>query len=293
MSALKFDIRYADGRIEELRVDSDRALIGSGGHCELRMPVDQAAVEHILVSIGPGGVVAEARSFQPPPMVNGAPFSRTQLVPGSILGVGTIQIIVSQIDVAGAAVATGKEQGLSPMSRILAILMLPLAAYVILDEDEDDGTVAAPDAVPQLWAAEAPPCSQAGPDQALAVAEEEFSVAASKHERRPFHIPDGVQAVTRYDTAAACFRVAGDTARAQEITGISTKLRGEIEEDFRTHRVRLEHALSTRNVDLMQKEVRVLLAFTEGTDGDYRNWLSNLDRRLKVKYGDQGKGKKK
>lgn len=292
MSALKFDIRHADGRVEELRIDGDRALVGSGGHCEIRMPIDQAAVEHILVSTGPGGVIAEARSFQPPPLVNGAPFSRTQLVPGSILGVGTTQIMVTQMEVAGAAVATGKEQGMSPMTRVLALIMIPLAAYIILDEEEDDGPAAAPEEVPQLWAEEAPSCPQTGAAQAGSVAEDEYSIALSKHERRPFHIPDGVQAVTRYETAAACFRIAGENDRAQLAARQGAKLRGEVEEDFRTHRVRLEHALSTRNVPLMQKEVRVLLAFTEGRpQTDYRAWLSNLDRRLKVKYGDQSKGK--
>ena len=43
MSGLEFRIRHPDGRSEELVVDSDRVLIGSGAHCEIRLPAAEAA----------------------------------------------------------------------------------------------------------------------------------------------------------------------------------------------------------------------------------------------------------
>jgi hypothetical protein len=65
MSVLRFDIRHADGRAESLLLDADRVLIGSGAHCEIRLPLDQAAVEHVLIE-APGGIVrAQARAFEP------------------------------------------------------------------------------------------------------------------------------------------------------------------------------------------------------------------------------------
>jgi hypothetical protein len=47
--------------------------------------------------------------------------------------------------------------------------------------------------------------------------------------------------------------------------------------------VRLEHALTVEDYVSAQKEVRVLLQFTEGKSGDYVTWLSNLERKLKIK----------
>ena len=34
-----------------------------------------------------------------------------------------------------------------------------------------------------------------------------------------------------------------------------------------------------------RREVRILMQFTEGKQGDYVTWLSNLDRKLKLKLG--------
>ena len=127
MQALKFDIRHADGRTEEMRIDSDRAMIGSGAHCEIRLGMDQAGVEHIAIQLTPAGIFADARSFQPPPTINGSPFTRTQIVPGSVLGVGYTQIVASIIEVAGADGAQQKpEQKTSPLTLMLALIVMPL-----------------------------------------------------------------------------------------------------------------------------------------------------------------------
>ena len=61
--------------------------------------------------------------------------------------------------------------------------------------------------------------------------------------------------------------------------------RREMTDDFRTRRVRLEHALNVGDNVSAQKEVRILLQFTENKSGEYVTWLSNLDRTLKLKAG--------
>jgi len=58
------------------------------------------------------------------------------------------------------------------------------------------------------------------------------------------------------------------------------------------HRVRLEHSLSTQRFETAQKEVRVLLAFLQGKEGEYVEYLSLLERKLRIKYGDQSRQKK-
>jgi hypothetical protein len=294
MQALKFDIRYPDGRVEEVRIESDRAVIGSGAHCEIRMPVDQSAVEHVAVQLSPAGIFAEARSFQPPPTINGSPFTRTQVMQGSVLGVGYIQIYVTAVEIAGAGQeGQKKEQKTSPMTLLMALLVMPLALYVIFQDEGGDSSTAAPKGAPELWGPPAGACPQTTAEAARAKGWEIFAKASSKQERRPFHIPDGVQAVPLYEDAAACFKTAGDPNDARRAEAIATRLRADIAQDYRTHRVRLEHAINTERWETAQKEVRVLLSFLQGKEGEYVEYLSALERKLRLKYGDQKRKKKK
>lgn len=293
MQGLKFDIRHPDGRTDELRIDSDRAMIGSGAHCEIRLGLDQAGVEHVAIQLTPAGIFADARSFQPPPTVNGSPFTRTQIVPGSVLGVGYTQIVVSAVEVAGGeGAAQKKEQKTSPLTLLMALIVMPLALYIIFQDQPGDSVGKAPHEIPELWGPPTTQCPQTAREAALAKGLEQFTKAASKQERRPFYIPDGVQAVPLYEEAAACFQVAGDTERARRAGALAAKLRADVAEDFRTHRVRLEHSLSTQRFETAQKEVRVLLAFLQGKEGEYVEYLSLLERKLRIKYGDQNRQKK-
>jgi len=122
-------------------------------------------------------------------------------------------------------------------------------------------------------------------DQALALALEKKVVAEGKRERRPFHVQDGVAAVPLFETVSACFRVANDATSAQNASSAAAQLRAKIDEDYRAHQVRLEHALNVNDLATAQKEVSVLRAFTEGKSGPYVQWLSNLDRKLQQKVG--------
>jgi hypothetical protein len=98
-------------------------------------------------------------------------------------------------------------------------------------------------------------------------------------------VQDGVAAVPLFETAAACYRAGGETKSAEDAASAGKELRDDVGEDYRTHQVRLEHALAVNDWPTVQKEVRVMLAFTEGKQGDYVTWLSNLDRKLQLKYG--------
>ncbi|MBK7582475.1 MAG: hypothetical protein IPI67_20025 [Myxococcales bacterium] len=293
MQALKFDIRHPDGRTEEVRLDSDRAMIGSGAHCEIRLGIDQAGVESVAIQLTAAGIFADARSFQPPPTINGSPFTRTQIAPGSVLGVGYTQIVASVVEVAGTEGAAQKpEQKTSPLTLLMALIVMPLALYIIFQDPPNDGVGKAPHEVPELWGPPATQCPQSAPQAAMAKGLEQFTKAASKQERRPFYVPDGVQAVPLYEEAAVCFQAGGDAERAKRASSMAAKLRVDVGEDFRMHRVRLEHSLSTQRYETAQKEVRVLLAFLQGKEGEYVEYLSVIERKLRIKYGDQSRQKK-
>jgi hypothetical protein len=286
MSFLRFQIRHPNGQVEHLNVEGERVLIGSGAHCEIRLPIDQASVEAVLVQRGSGGVYAQALSFEPPPTINNAPFSQAPLQPESALGVGQVQIYVTISDAAGGeAVIAKKQSKTSPMTLVLVAICALGAAYYFLLQDEDKGPSAQPTQVPDLWDAPVAACPQTAPEQAMARARESAAVADARRERRPFHVQDGVAAVPLYEVASVCFRQGGDQGAAAESANRSAALRAEMQQDFRTHRVRLDHLLSVKDWVSARREVRTLLAYMEGKSGDYVTWLSNLDRNLKLKVG--------
>jgi hypothetical protein len=289
VNGLKFHIRHPDGRTEEMVIDSDRVLIGSAAYCEIRLAVEESAVEHVAVQAGPEGVTAQARASQPYPTLDGAPFAQAQVLPGSILGIGRTQIQVVFIEVHdGMAPGARKKSKTSSMTYALALLAMPLAAYLILAEDVEPLAPKPPTNFPDLWEAPITTCSQRSSEQAFSVAADKLALASSRRERRPFRVQEGVAAVPLYETAAACFRVAERMDMAKESGEAAQTLRNEVGVDYRTHRVRLEHALTVSDWATAHKETRVLLAMTEGKQGEYVTWLSNLDRKLQLKFGRKG-----
>ncbi|APR84466.1 Hypothetical protein A7982_09815 [Minicystis rosea] len=287
MSGLEFNIRHPDGRSEKLVVDSDRVLIGSGAHCEIRLPAAEAAVEHVLVTFLGGGVFATARALSPAPTINGSPFTQAPLLAESVLGVGQVQMTIGVVEVAeNANVIKKKQESTSPMTYVLAAVAIPLSLYIILDDPPSDTAVKdRPKDVPSLWAAAAPSCPQRAADQALALAREKRVVAEGKRERSPFHVQDGVAAVPLFQVASACYKNAEDSSASREMEASANRLKKSLEEDYRAHQMRLEHAIEVKDLRTAQKEVKVLLAMLQGQANPYVVWLSNLDRRLQLKLG--------
>jgi hypothetical protein len=286
MSQLVFRIRYPDGREESLALDADRATIGSGAHCEIRLPVDAAKVEHVSVQLAPGGVYAQALAFDPPALVNGMPFTQGTLSPESTLVVGGVEIVVEATS-AGPTAATvrGGQQKTSPMTMVLVALLIPLAAFVLLMDDDETGAITPPKQVPELWAAATATCPQTDKAQALAFAVERNAIAEAKRERSPFDVRDGVAAVPLFEAAAACFKVAGEARGEADARAAAAQLKKRFSEEYRTHTVWLEHVLKVKDWKASQREVSVLLAFTDGKKGEYVTWLGDVDRQLRVKFG--------
>jgi hypothetical protein len=165
VSFLRFQIRHPTGQVEHLNVEGERVLIGSGAHCEIRLPIDQSAVESVLVQRSAGGVFAQALSFEPPPTINNTPFSQAPLQPESALGIGPVQIYVTLSDTAqGEAVIAKKKQATSPVTLVLAAVCALGAAYYFLLMDEEKGPAPQPTQVPELWE---PPVRRAPPSKPL------------------------------------------------------------------------------------------------------------------------------
>ena len=61
MRVLRFQIRQPSGQIDQLFIDSERVLIGSGGHCEIRFENCRVPVGNLLGASGAGFKLAQAR----------------------------------------------------------------------------------------------------------------------------------------------------------------------------------------------------------------------------------------
>lgn len=288
MEGMRFKIRHADGRFEELVVESEQVIIGSGAHCEIRLPPEQAHVEHVVVRASAAGIRAIARCLDPAPTMNGVDFVDTPILDGGVLKIGAVELEVAKL-----MLAVGPDQPKSnanaprPVVLVFALCGMAACAAMILSQ-RGSGVVTTEPKVPDLWTAGEAGCPEAG-QQAQSLARAKLAAADGKRERAPFHVQDGVAAVPLYQLAAACFRASGDEPTATEIAGDGQKLKRDVALEFRIHRVRLQHAFTVKDWKTAQREVKVLLAYTEGLKSEYVTWLSNWDRKLELEYG----GKKK
>jgi hypothetical protein len=284
MGLLKFDIRYPNGHRDLTVVEGERALIGSASHCEVRLPMDQAAYEHLVIEVSAGTVRAEARASEPPATINGMPLTTSAVTKDAMLGAGNVRIFVHYEDDSRTGEAhVNKEKGeSSPLVRLVALVLIPLAGYMMLAAPEEDfGDVPAQE--PQLFPSQAAACTQTDPTQALVAARDKQDQAIAKRERMPFAARDGIDAVNLFDTAAACFQLGGDVPEAEQAKEAAKQLRETLIRDFRTRRLRLTRMLAVEDYELAAHDVQKLQALTQGKSGPFVNWLAGVKRQLVAK----------
>ena len=172
MSLIRFEIRYVDGRKDIANVDGERALIGHGAHCDVRLPLDQAADEHVAVEVVGGTVRVETKAFDPPATVNGLPFTTMPIGPDTPLQLGTTRVFISLGDFGFErcpVVARKKKEQISPRTKLFALVGLAAAGYVLMSADEPR-MAQAPVQAPDLFGGPVASCPQAAPNQARAIA---------------------------------------------------------------------------------------------------------------------------
>ena len=288
----KFVITHPNGRREELAVDAERVLVGTGAHCEIRLPQGLAALEQLLIEPRAGGVFAEARALDPMPTLNGTPFTQGRLLPDAVIGVGPLSLQVELLEIErGTSARQESKKRTSPAIYAAALLGFPLCLYIILHQ-RPETSLRMPAKPPALWAAALPTCPQADAAPAFAFAEQQLNAAESKEERSPFYPEDGVSAVKEFLLASTCFRAADAADEASDAEQAALSLKKHVADDFHIHQVRLERALSTKNYESARVEVRILRAFLGGALSDYATWLSVLDRQIQIEFSTK-KGKAK
>lgn len=283
---LEISVRYADGTRQKLTVDSSTALVGSGSHCEIRLPPEDAAVEQLRLSNDAAGVFGQVRSLERGVRLNGVPFVEGRLLPGSVLAVGRVELTVALVETLVArAHAKQKQESSRSASYALAVLGFPLGFYLLLSQRSGDAALPSEVQPPPLFAAASKlQCPETERDAALAVATEERRRAETARERAPFSGQDAVNAVVAFRRSAACFSAADSVERASDSVRQADALEREVETEFHVHRVRLERALATKSYEEARTEVRLLLSYIGRHSGAYANWLLSLDRRIELKF---------
>ncbi len=284
MGIIQFDIRHPSGHRESAVVESERALIGSASHCDVRLPVDQAAYEHVLIEVIGGTLRAEAKVDKPPATVRDMPLTQSVLTPNDVLGIGQVRIFVTFVaDAAeGAGASASKKKESSPVVQLGLIAAFGAAMYLLLAESEAP-IVPPPTQDMELFKAVERTCPQSNPVKATALAEDQLSAAEGKRERMPFDTSEGTAAVVLYETAAACFKEGGLAERATEALESAATLKQDLTLDFRTRRLRLSHMLKVEDYEIALQDVNVLRKLTDGQTGKYVTWLGQVSKQLEAK----------
>lgn len=282
MEEIRFEVCHPDGRRERFVVPALHATIGSGAHCDVRLAVDQAASEHVIVAITQEGlrfqnVVTNAAASGPAATIDGTPLSVRVVPQWALLKIGD-----TQVRAARAAKDVVKVEKTSPVTLLLrgaCLLALPVALMLILKpkpDDDGDGVPALPE-----FALSTAPCPRSDPSEARVMADDQFSIAEASRERSPFAPQEGLAAVQAYGVAGACYRAAHDEDAANESIAIAKELRETTLLDARSRRLRLERMLRLGDDEMALQDVSVLSKLTENQRGPFVTWLADVGQQLK------------
>jgi hypothetical protein len=277
-----------DGKVAVLEVHAHRALVGSASHCDLRLDLGDAAPEQLLLELVQGKLLAHDRGPERGLTLRGAPFVSIELDRGDTLELGRTTLRAH-----GAKTRTKRpdRDGFSIPPRLQAVLLLLLGFgwYYVLSKHgtEADSPVWSSEP-PRLFDHALPSCPQQDAEHALMLAQQQESAAEFERERSPFFPREGVSAVTRYQRAAACFQVAGQSERAAAASASARTLQGALESEYHIRRLRLERALEGGKYEQVPREVRVLSEFVATRSAPYAQWLAQVARESELRLNASG-----
>lgn len=283
----RFHLTHADGKKETMVVDSERALIGSAAHCEVRLPPELVAHEHVEVFADGGKIHIATRAFgreAAVPSIDGVSLTEGPWPKGTILTLAGTQLTVELVDLAPA-------RAKPPYAVILAALMIlgTVIATILLAHPPAKADPPIPEAPVLLPPKEAAACPPTSTEQRPMLAAEKLRIALAKRERSPFSPVDGLDAVIFFETAGACFRQSSMPNEAKEADHSADVLRHKLDEDYRVRRIRLEHAYRIHDTMAVKRELNVLIPMTARNRGPYTDWLLALDRAVNDELNRKGK----
>ncbi len=272
--------------VSDVEVHGTTLLIGSGGHCDVRLGPDLLAIEQVRLTIEEGQVWAETLARTPAVTLLGRPFLSGFVTPTDALSIGPlfVQMASSQGPV---LVSKSGHKRFIALAGLLAVLATLAVSAALARTQAGGGFWRAPPQSPFAESAEKgpPPCPERAAASATVAAGDLWREAIDHRERSPFSPQNGLEAVRLFDTAASCFAAGGDKDSSDEARTQGSMLRAQLEKSFHVHRVRLEHSITQQDYRLAKGEVSILKSFLAGREHPYAVWLDNLERWLEVTQG--------
>lgn len=269
-------------------VHSDRALIGSGAHCDVRLAPDEAAIEHLVVQlVGDDEVIAESKAMDPVCLLNGAPFLEGRLLPTSMLELGgvALRVVRTEKEEKNAVRSKGNSNSAtSPTVQVLGVLGVLVGLYVVLSKPSTIDSGIADEVEPPLLAATvAEPCSERDPHAAAAMAEQAEREAENQRERSPFFASAATEAVALFEQASGCYQSGGETARATETHAAASRLIADMRDQIHVRHVRLSRYLTQHNWADARQQALLLSELVVEKNGPYARWLSSVRREGEIR----------
>jgi len=273
-------------RVElDVTVHGSQVLIGSGGHCDVRLGPDLLATEQVRLTCEERRVWAETLARTPAVLLDGRPFSSGAVGPNDTLSVGRLMMRVSSWQ-EEVAPSSGHKR-LIPLVLLLVVLSGLAVVGGLSRRAAAQSALPEPPASPFVDGAAAPTCPEVTTAAAGVAGADLWREAIDHRERSPFYPKDGLEAVRAFETAGVCFESAGNRSSADEARVQASLLRTRLEKSFHVHHVRLSHSINQRDFETSKVEVAILRGFLAGRDHPYCAWLDNMGRWLEVT---QGKG---
>jgi hypothetical protein len=275
------EIIREDGTLERQRLEGERITIGRSTSATISIPDARALdAEHLMLAPRSDGCwVAVAQGASTPVIVRGEAFEHGMLAWGAELAVGGLKLRI-----ADRQPDEKKTEGEKPVSAPVLIaffVAIPLVGWLLLS-DPEVGIDATPTAAPPALFDEVSACETEG-GTARHRADRDAEAAIAKAERYPFAAQDGVQAVQLYRRAQACYRAVNASTEAALMGREAELMSRRIDEDFRTHKLRLERALAQgRLPDALLETHALQEIFRHRAGHPYVGWLEQLARQLQL-----------
>ena len=274
------EIVREDGTLERQRLEGERITVGRSPGAGVPLPdARDLEPEHLMIAPRSDGCwVAVAQGAQVPAVVRGEPFQHGMLAWGTEIVLGNIKLKVTD------QLPKEKKEGDQKVSAPVLIaffVIVPLVGWMLLS-DPDTGIDMTPAAPPPSIFEENVTCPTSG-GTARHRADQDAEAAIAKSERYPFSSQDGVQAVRLYQRSTACYRAVGAQREAGQMQREGDLMKRRIEEDYRTHRLRLERSIEQGRLADALLETRALIELLRHREGDpYLAWLRQLARQLQL-----------
>jgi hypothetical protein len=256
-------------------VGGDSIVIGRkprlGGNGLAVPNASELADEHLIVSFARDRFhIALAAGARLEPSLDGRAFKQSEVPFGStvVLGSLTIQFL-----------GTAKRSGPSPLIVMAIVAVVGVMLWSQFDTSSEASLNSSLPNAPALFDAE-PTCPYAGAQAQVRGGEAE-EAAMAHGERYAFDAFEGIQAVSAYRLATACYTSGADAVSGSRARAAAQAWQSRIETRYQGHQLRLRLALDRGRNDQALTEVLSLERLLKGRNDAYANWLYMAEKRLR------------